>query len=468
MMRVLTAGMVCLALAIPPSKKALSNDESPLPEVASKEEKNAETETNNDNAGDADAPQVFARPKLKAELPRGSEVWVGQKLEVEVSLYRDEQQPIVQVPEIPIPEVSRAIVVEGNRPAPMVQDEGDTRYIVHKRTYLVFSQQKGTSQFPSISVSLRQNDDTPPTTVKSDAIAFKTFALPGKMDPSKTVVTPNLTVTQKLEGNLQYFKVGDAITRFIHISAADTDAVMIPPVVFEKVDGMTLYAAEPEVRGSSNRGVYTAERIEKATYVAEKWGWYTLPEIVVNGFDPKSRRENKAVAEPIRFRARANLALGLSSFGDPLSNLPTLLFVLALFSFIVAVGFRLRGSIKNRKTIAASTERMEKARFKSALKAQSPIDMMNKTYRWIEVAPAHPERTMDRFGRCHGEFDKSFKALLANAFGRRSQNFGISSFPAVLKKTRREEISTLKKSTKKSRSLNPSGGDFGRHPARRI
>ena len=404
-------------------------------------------------------PVVYAPPKVIATVVGSGEVWVGQKLEVEISLYRDERLPNPGVPDFQLPEVSGAIVVEGFHPAPMVERENGVSYIVHKRTYLVFPQQDGTIRLPPLTASWQEPDDAPPMTVRSDEMAFKAFSLPGNLNPSETVVTPALSVSQTVEGDVDRFEVGGAITRIIHIRAIDTDAVMIPPMVFDDVAGMTRYAAEPEVRVSSNRGVYTAERIEKVTYIAEKWGWYTLPEIGVWGFDPTSRRARKATVEPVRFRARANFALGLSSFGDPISNMRTVLIVAVLMLVAGGAGYRLRRAFKNRKasSVHAATD-TERVRFKAALNASrggTPIDLINTVYRWVGFAPAHPSTTLHEIGRHHRAFSDTFDAIQSNAFSKEGNETVIASVAAVLTDTRKKELATRKTDAITRDNLNP-------------
>lgn len=72
------------------------------------------------------------------------------------------------------------------------------------------------------------------------------------------------------------FKAGDALVRTVTREAGDVPAMAMPALPFAAPDGVRVYLDPPRSEDRQDRGVVTGRRIDRATYVFEAGGRFTL------------------------------------------------------------------------------------------------------------------------------------------------------------------------------------------------
>ncbi|MFK7975945.1 MAG: hypothetical protein AB8C02_07395 [Halioglobus sp.] len=182
---------------------------------------------------------------------------------------------------IAVPEVTGLLILQNEKFASNASErrKGDT-WVIQRWTLDVYPLQSGTYQVPpmTLQVQLKTSEGievrgavtTPPIELAA--------GLPAPLKTAKHWVSaPEFTVNQSFDRSLDNLTVGDAIEQHIQFEASDVMAMMLPvyePVAF---DGLAIYAAEPVVKNTRNRGQNSAVRSERISYIVEKTGQFTLP-----------------------------------------------------------------------------------------------------------------------------------------------------------------------------------------------
>ena len=235
-----------------------------------------------------------------AELEREGEVSVSAFFEESDSLWFTQQARFfvevrtntwfTEAPRYPEIKLDGAIAIQpaGFATNYTEQERGQT-IVVQRRTYLVFPQRAGELTVPSIDVRFGTSVDGTATellTLTTDPVTVPVRIPDEAKGLSQLVSTPQLRVSERVDGELDNPKVGDAITRTVTISGEQTLALVLPKIEFVDQDGLSVYASQPQLNDSANRGQYRGERVDKATYVFEQAGSYTLPSIEIHWWDP--------------------------------------------------------------------------------------------------------------------------------------------------------------------------------------
>jgi hypothetical protein len=141
-------------------------------------------------------------------------------------------------------------------------------------------------------------------TAKLPAGATASATMPGA--PAEPVA--RVTLTQSLDRDPKSLKAGDTLTRTVTAFAERTQAMMIPPPAFEAPEGVRVYRKDPVLADETKEhvGFVGGRRTDRATYLFEKPGEYTLPPIEVAWLDAKTGRQEVARVPEIKVAVALN------------------------------------------------------------------------------------------------------------------------------------------------------------------
>ena len=155
----------------------------------------------------------------------------------------------------------------------------------------------------------RTENPLPPKVLASSPIQFEARMPPGAEGAKYFLTTDRFQISQFLDRKLGALKVGDSVTRTVEMTAEGTVGMSLPPLTFEAPEGIRLYPGTPKVSEKAERGKIEATRTETATYVFEKEGHYTLPEIVILWWNPQTKGMNKARLPAMELQSGGKLRL---------------------------------------------------------------------------------------------------------------------------------------------------------------
>jgi len=223
---------------------------------------------------------------------------------------------------------SVAEIREGGLSAPSVQNAvierlGDDmhyqsqrngrNYQVTERRFAVFPQNSGrveigptefTGQLTQGSVGANRFADpfsgffgqqrTRPVRMRSHGITLNVKPKPPKVG-NPWLPAQSLTLRESWSPADPQFRVGDSITRTVHIEAAGLTGAQLPPVKMAERPGIKVYADQPQVQTHPTTEGVTGLRDDKFAMVPSQPGRFELPEVRVDWWDTTTGTPQTAV-----------------------------------------------------------------------------------------------------------------------------------------------------------------------------
>jgi BatD DUF11 like domain len=221
--------------------------------------------------------QNEGRLTLEASLRPAQDIIAGQKIKLVLQVATDRWfsgGTRIVVPEVP------GLVILQTEPfaANASENRGGQSWVIQRWTLDVYPQSAGSFTIPPLRVQVSVNDEGNAVSgeIVSQPLQFKADTPGGLAAGQFWVAAPRYSVTQRFDRKLGELNVGDAFEREILFEASDLMAMMLP--AFEPVEqpGFSAYSLPPTLDNNNNRGVSTATRIERISYVLEAPGTYVL------------------------------------------------------------------------------------------------------------------------------------------------------------------------------------------------
>jgi len=362
---------------------------------------------------------------IRSSVEPGTGVYVGQKVKLNVDVMTNTWFPKApQYPELRIP---GAICLEMSQFGINFTEriEGET-YAVQRKAYVIYPQKAEQYSVPSLTVEIVYARPGQPHGKASLNSPIQTFTarIPEQAEGlDYFVTTPRLQVAEEYDRKFDGLKVGDSIKRSVAMTADDSVGMLLPPLEFSSAEGLAIYPAAPRMEDESNRGVYTGRRIESVTYLMEKEGEYTLPEISIFWFDIQSQTIKTEILPAVNFSVAANpdLEQEMLAFLDEeeeelekestatqkkqlnIKNVVYLILAIgivfaALSIFIIPFLKRLFAWRRRRKQLQAKSEKAYFKHFRAACRSGNPSSIMNSLMAWLNrTYKGYGAATLERF-----------------------------------------------------------------------
>ncbi|MEN8151796.1 MAG: BatD family protein, partial [Planctomycetota bacterium] len=129
------------------------------------------------------------------------------------------------------------------------------------------------------------------------SVSFRASWPPGAQGVRDLVATTRLTAKQAWgpESGEAGLRVGDAIRRTVIVEADDVSGMAFPPLDTGAIPGVGVYPASPEVDDRTNRGALTGTRSDTVTFVFERAGAVTFPDVAVVWYDLAKKEVRREV-----------------------------------------------------------------------------------------------------------------------------------------------------------------------------
>ncbi|GAB5415214.1 MAG: hypothetical protein Cons2KO_28170 [Congregibacter sp.] len=203
------------------------------------------------------------------------------------------------------------------------QRRADASWSFQRWRYRVYPQQTGTLERPPISASVSINtadEGIVSGDVRLAAVRLDVTSPPGVSEQQPWLATPDLRIEERWEGLRDGYEVGDAITRVRRFTAVDTPAMMIEESLIDPIEGLSLYAAPPELRDESSRGQLTGTREERLIITIEAPGEYELPGLQYQWFSTSTQRLETIEQAAFQFSVGADQGSDLDSPASPVAK----------------------------------------------------------------------------------------------------------------------------------------------------
>ncbi|MEX1033405.1 MAG: BatD family protein [Cellvibrionaceae bacterium] len=183
-------------------------------------------------------------------------------------------------------------------------------YRVMELVYAVYPQRSGTLTIPSLSWNLvmatdrgsglRYRFQTPGQLrrVHSEELTIPVKSKPSHYRGEQWLPAKEVTLKQHWSSDPSRFVVGEPLTRTITLTADGLTASQLPPLPEQTIDGIKVYADQPQLDDIINTNGVIGSRIESVAIVPTQAGKLTLPETRVSWWDTQTQRERVATIPP--------------------------------------------------------------------------------------------------------------------------------------------------------------------------
>lgn len=181
--------------------------------------------------------------------------------------------------------------------------------------YNVFPYNEEDVVFPSLEFSVVTPDnggyEGVKRYVKTRARTIKVKPIPPGIDKDSWLVSSSVRVYDNWKGDLSKVKVGDVLERTITLKVGNTISEFIPKIHWDTIQNISLYPKRPYLKNNKSKTAISAERVDSNRFLFEKEGAYTIPEIVIQWWNPVYKRMYKRVLKEKVIHVAANPDLGM-------------------------------------------------------------------------------------------------------------------------------------------------------------
>ncbi|MCL9776229.1 BatD family protein [Vibrio methylphosphonaticus] len=150
----------------------------------------------------------------------------------------------------------------------------------------LYPQTSGTFVIPPVAIQTQvstPNVRSVSRTLYTQPMSFDVSMPTGKLSEQQSWLSASdMSLTQQWEMSSDELKAGASITRTVTLNADDTLSILIPSLIpQEATHAYQVYRQPDRLSDSHERGAYNAQRTEQHTYVLQRGGNFTLPDIDV-------------------------------------------------------------------------------------------------------------------------------------------------------------------------------------------
>lgn len=303
-----------------------------------------------------------------------------------------------------LPKVTGGVLMQfGDRPTLGTRDEGTTSYTVQTYDLAFFALRPGTYTLPSFAVrfSSPATPGGPPIerTLMTEPLTILTKSPPGAEKLPGIVCAEKYGVEESwTPASPKTFHVGDSLTRRITSTASDVPAMVFPPIPAPGTETLKAYPQPPVVEDQIERGDLTGKRIDETTYICEKPGRVSLPELIIPWWSLEDNSLQQVRLPAVTFDVLARPGAGDGKFPVPTAasarRPPWLWWMAASSALLLCVSAILLVRWKH----ADSSAPLEAARFHElvlASRQNDPRKAHDALFRWQELSSGRAAMTCE-------------------------------------------------------------------------
>jgi hypothetical protein len=219
------------------------------------------------------SPGVVVRTKLDP----ATGVVVGESVNLLVDVLFPDAMP--RPPRVSVPDAPGVQILRFESQGVTMRERlSDRDYVGQRFAFVAFPRRGGALLLPAAEVTLLDPAGEVAGAAKGETVRIE-VAVPPRIDASGPVIaSTHVTASESFApAPSAPLRPGDAIVRTITREAADVPALGMLDFTFAAPDGVRVYVDPPSSEDRVNRGTVTGHRTDKATYVFERAGSFTLP-----------------------------------------------------------------------------------------------------------------------------------------------------------------------------------------------
>ncbi|HKS15544.1 MAG TPA: hypothetical protein VJS90_21150, partial [Pseudomonas sp.] len=265
----------------------------------------------------ADAPDV----RVQARLVPDTLVMTGATVSLEVDLLVDTW--FTDAPVLPTLQLPGAVVSPPSGEARHLNERRDGKAFFGLRySYSITPVQVQRFDIPALTFRVRTGPNNETLAVSSQPLSLKVKGFAdGGGEPR--LVARSVRLGQDIQYSRQPLRVGDSVTRHLHVAAEGAQAMLLPTLDFTEVEGLKRYVQTPDVKPLSDGrgGTLGGQRDDSALYVIAAAGRYRLPAIELHWWDAATGEPRSVSVPAVELMAEEGVHQAPFSLADDLRAL---------------------------------------------------------------------------------------------------------------------------------------------------
>lgn len=414
------------------------------------------------NTGTTEA-QVFS----SVELSRKS-VYIEQPFRVTVTVYTKTWFTApVEFGNLQIP---NAFIIPFDKTQPGMFTVGGKQYPGIQFYYIVFPYKAGDFTVPALELMVQSppegSSQAQKLTLKTTPQPFVVKDVPKELKSKGAwFVATNVTMHETWSPSSSDYKVGDVVKRIITIDAKGTLPQFIPDISKqEPLKWASIYSQDPVLTDTRSGGDANGRSVQTITYLMEKAGDFTMPEIAVSFWNPYTAKIETRSTGNVKIHVNDNPNLGiLTTLKDSLdatmttsknadqTKKPFLILGMHWYTFagVAIIGIALLSIVFRiikylYRIICSKREKYlnsEEYAFRKLMQSkETPQSFLPALYKWWDQLRDKPSSSLGASLDQEGDFEnsKTFKQYFSNAIaGEKTE--GADTIKKLLKKKREDK-----------------------------
>lgn len=295
-------------ITIPPIRMGASQTQPIMIEVS-------DSPSGKSSSGDwgQDSDDVFMTTEVS-----GKNYYINQEIIYTVKLYNSKRLIDAAYEG---PEVQDALVIplgDSNR----YQTEKNNRtYVVEEQSYAIFPQKSGTLSIKSpVFTALIYDINPQKVRIHEKPTRLDIKPVPKNLKAKHWLPATQVKLVENYEQTEQKLNQGSTVTRWITIEATGIPAQLLPDLTLENSEYYKAYTEKGAERNDVVQGDLASSKKIKVTYLFNKAGNVSLPEVRLRWFNTKTNKEEQAILPPRSFEITATGSAPVSNEPAPAPN----------------------------------------------------------------------------------------------------------------------------------------------------
>jgi hypothetical protein len=172
-------------------------------------------------------------------------------------------------------------------------------YVVEEQSYAIFPQKSGTLTIKAPMFTGLVYDIRPQRIEATDKpISLSVQPVPAQSKGKLWLPAKAVKLTEQYENTNQTLSQGGTLTRTVTIEAVGIPAQLLPTLNFEETEAFNVYPEKGADRNQVRQGELVSQTEIKVTYLFNKAGKVTIPELRLPWFNTETGKEEFAVLAP--------------------------------------------------------------------------------------------------------------------------------------------------------------------------
>lgn len=253
--------------------------------------------------------EANAAPQKKADMLENSDESVILKTQVNEKKPYINQQVIYTVKlynnkrlldvDYKGPQAENAVIVPLGEAKQYQEVQNNATYLVEEQTYALFPQKSGLFKITSPQFSALIYDiDSRQVQLANKPIELNVQAIPSSQKVSDWLPAQQVTLTEYYENSDQSLSQGSTVTRVITLEGVAVPAQLLPTLDFKQEDAFNVYLEKGTEKNQVKQGNLVGTKLIKVTYLFNKAGKITIPELRLPWFNTQTGKEEMAILAP--------------------------------------------------------------------------------------------------------------------------------------------------------------------------